>query len=168
MHYSLIPHHLIISAARAPHLAYKRTSLSQLDDDLLLEKLKSYDGIKQDTLSNTDLVTLSLPIIRSDLRLLENYHYHKSEPFSCNFIAFSGADDQTVSQEDISAWSTYTRGEFHHLSFAGKHFFLNNNKKIILHILNKVGESVSKEKNFDVSNSSFIDLDSSDYKLIKN
>lgn len=143
MRYSMSPSYLIVSAARAPHLTDKRAPLSQLNDHLLLEKLKEYNGLNQDILFNTDLLSLFLPIIKSDFQLLENYHYHNSEPLFCDLLAFSGDDDQTVNQEDISAWSTYTKGNFQHLSFAGKHFFLKDHEKIILQTLNQIGENTS-------------------------
>lgn len=165
--YSVDPCCLIVSAARAPHLTYKRPPLSQLSDNLLVEKLKTYDGINDDILSNTDLLNLFLPIIRSDFQLLEGYHYDRSEPLQCNLLAFSGADDRSVSQEEISSWSTYTRGDFHHLSFAGRHFFLKSHEKTILQILNQIGESYSKQNNLNIQISDILYLDSLEAKSIQ-
>jgi len=143
-HYSIIPRYLVVSAARAPHLIYKRPSLSQLDDESLTKKLKEYNGIDQNIINNDDLLSLFLPIIRNDFQLLEDYKYKSSEPLLCDILALSGSDDQTVNCEDIHAWSSYTKNNFHYLSFSGKHFFLKNHQPTILQIINQIGESKFK------------------------
>jgi len=158
INYSIHPSYFIVSAARAPHLTYKRLSLSQLDDVALIERLKKYNGINQDILCNSDLSNLFLPIIRSDFQLLESYNYHPSEPLQCDILALFGVDDQTVNPEDIHAWSIYTKGKFDHLSFPGEHFFLKDHEKTILQILNKIGENSAKRNNFDIPISDFVNL----------
>lgn len=142
-HYSILPSYLVVSAARAPHLNYKRLPLSQLEDESLIEKLKIYNGIDKHILNAYDLLNLFLPIIKSDFRLLDNYQYKVVEPLLCNILALGGENDQTVNCEDIHAWSSYTMSKFHYLPFAGEHFFLKNHQPAILKIINKIGESYS-------------------------
>jgi len=84
---------------------------------------------------------LFLPIIRSDFSISERYFYKNSLLLPCNILALSGAQDQTVTQEEILGWSTYTAGKFEHLSFPGKHFFIKDNQKEILEIINQIGNS---------------------------
>lgn len=144
--YSILPHYLIVSAARAPHLTYKRTSLSHLDDASLTEKLKVYNGIEDNIINNNDLLSLFLPIIRSDFQLIENYRYNSFKPFLCDILSLAGSDDHTVNCEDIRAWSAYTMGKFHYLSFSGEHFFLKNHQSTILQIINHIGNSYSRDK----------------------
>ncbi|MBL8676688.1 MAG: hypothetical protein JNJ47_04605, partial [Alphaproteobacteria bacterium] len=63
-----------------------------------------------------------------------------------DILALSGTHDQTVTEEEILAWSAYTSGKFEHLSFPGEHFFIKDNQKSILALINQIGEQHSQEK----------------------
>ena len=138
--YSLYPSHMIVSATKAPHLPFRMKHLSRLDDKILKEELKIYDGIDDSILNNDELLDLFLPIIKSDFSIYENYSFIKSESIPCHILALSGDQDSTVSQEEILAWSSYTSGKFEHLSLPGKHFFIKDHQKKILEIINHIGE----------------------------
>lgn len=140
--YSISPCYLVISAARAPHLIPCRLPLSQLDDETLIEKLKVYDGIDEHILNHRELLNLFLPSLRSDFYLLEKYQYNSSQPFRCDILTMAGSHDKTVSDEDLHAWSAYTKGKFTYLSFPGSHFFIKNHQKRILQIINQIGENI--------------------------
>lgn len=144
-YYSILPHYLVVSAARAPHLTYKRPALSQLDNESLIKKIKSYNGIDDSIINNNDLLSLFLPIIRSDFKLLDNYQYKSTNPLLCDILALAGLDDQTVNCEDIRAWSLYTKNNFNYLSFPGEHFFLRKHQPKIIQIINQIGESYSQD-----------------------
>lgn len=143
-HYSFYPRHIIISATKAPHLPFRMKHLSLLDNKTLKEELKAYNGIDEGILSNDELLELFLPIIRSDFSIYENYDYSNSNPFPCDILALSGEHDQTVMQEEILAWSTYTTGKFEHLSFPGEHFFIKDHRKNILKIINQIGDRYTR------------------------
>lgn len=137
--YSLYPRHMVISATKAPHLPFRMKYLSHLGDKALKEELKIYNGIDERILSNDELLDLFLPIIKSDFSIYESYNFLESKPIPCDILALSGAQDQTVTQEEILGWSTYTAGKFEHLFFPGKHFFIKDNQKEILEIINQIG-----------------------------
>lgn len=137
--YSLIPCHMIISATKAPHLPFRMKYLSQLEDHKLKEELNIYDGIDERILNDTELLDLFLPIIKSDFSIYEKYKFLESKPISCDILALSGEQDQTVTQEEILAWSEYTSGKFEHISFPGKHFYIKDHQKKVLDIINQIG-----------------------------
>lgn len=137
--YALSPLHIIISAAKAPHLPFRMKPLSQLDDKALKEELRVYDGIDGRILSNDEILDIFFPIIRSDFSISEQYKSFQSKPIPCDILALSGNQDQTVTPEEILAWSRYTIGNFEHLSFDGGHFFIKDHKKKILEIINQIG-----------------------------
>lgn len=138
--YSLYPRHMIISATKAPHLPLRMKNMSKLDDKTIQEELRVYDGINEEILNNYELFSLFLPIIKSDFSIYENYNFLESKLIPCDILAFSGDEDQTVTQEEILAWSAYTKGQFEHILFPGKHFFIKDNQKKILEIINQIGE----------------------------
>ena len=57
-HYSIYPHHIIVSATKAPHLPFRMKHLSRLDHKILKEELKAYNGIDQRILHNDELLEL--------------------------------------------------------------------------------------------------------------
>ncbi len=142
--YSLIPCHMIISATKAPHLPFRMKYLSQLEDHKLKEELNIYDGIDERILNDTELLDLFLPIIKSDFSIYEKYKFLESKPISCDILALSGEQDQTVTQEEILAWSEYTSGKFEHISFPGKHFYIKDHQKKILDIINQIGDKYTQ------------------------
>lgn len=110
---------MIISATKALHLHFQMKHLSQLNDKVLKEGLKVYNGIDERILNNDKLIELFLPIIRSDFGIYEqHYNFLESKPIPCDILAFSGDQDQTVTQEEILAWSAYTAEMFEHILFS--------------------------------------------------
>ena len=143
--YSLYPRHMIVSAAKAPHLPYRMNHLSKLDDTTLKKELSAYNGIDDLILGNDELLNLFLPIIRNDFSISENYRCVSSSVFPCDILALSGTHDQTVSEEETLAWSAYTTGKFKHLSFPGAHFFIKDHQKKILEIVNQIGDRYTQQ-----------------------
>ena len=145
-HYGLSPCHMVVSATKAPHLLFRMKHLSRLNDRALKEELKIYNGIDELILHNEELLELFLPIIRNDFSIYETYSFSESPPLPCDILALSGIHDQTVTQEEILAWSAYTLGKFEHHSFPGEHFFIKDNQKAILRLINQIGERCSQEE----------------------
>lgn len=139
--YSLVPQHMIVSAAKAPHLPLQRKPLSQLDDISLKEELKLYNGINPIILNDNDLWILFAPIIRNDFSILEAYKNFGLEKILCDILALRGIHDDTVNEKEIRAWSASTTGKFEYLQFSGDHFFLKNHQKSIIDIINKLGRN---------------------------
>lgn len=145
--YSIHPCHMIISATKAPHLPFRMNNLNRFNDNNdLKEQLKIYNGIDERLLNNEELLDLFLPIVRSDFSIYESYSYSESKPLPCDILALSGIDDKTVTPEEIFAWDKYTEGKFELLSFPGGHFFLRDNQKRILEIINQVGSKHAQNK----------------------
>lgn len=130
---------MIISGTKAPHLPFRMKHLSGLEDKALKEELKIYSGIDESILNNNELLDLFLPIIKNDFSIYENYVFSPSKPFPYDILALSGTEDQTVTLEEIVAWEKYTEGKFEYIAFPGKHFFIKDNQKEILEIINRIG-----------------------------
>lgn len=139
--YLIRPHHIILSATKAPHLPLCRNSLSQLDAPTLKAELSLYGGIANEIINDEELFNLFSPMLRSDFSIYENYHYSETHPLLCNMLALSGSADNSVQEEEILAWSQHTKGQFKHISFPGDHFFLKRHQNKILEIINHIGEN---------------------------
>jgi len=148
-HYSLYPRHIIISATKAPHFPFRMKPLSPLDDEALKEELKAYNGINERILENDELLSLFLPIIRSDFSISEKYCSADVTPLPCNILHLSGSQDWTVNEEEIQGWATHTSGKFEHISFPGGHFFLKDHQRDIIKLINQIGEDHAQAQSKD-------------------
>lgn len=142
--YSLYPQHIIISAAKAPHMPFRMKTLSSLENKILKEELKIYNGIDEGILNNDELLDLFLPIIRNDFSISERYYSTDVVSLPCDILHLSGDLDVSVNEEEIQAWKAYTAGKFEHISFQGGHFFLKNHQKNIIKLINQIAEQYTQ------------------------
>lgn len=138
--YSLYPCHMIVSAAKAPHLPFRMQHLSSLNNESLVEELKLYKGIDNSILENNELREMILPILRNDFSIGEKYNCKELSSFPFDILALSGSHDPTVNEEEILGWSSHTTGKFDHISFPGSHFFIKDHQNKIIEIINRVSE----------------------------
>ena len=116
------PCHLFVSGARAPHLPPK-DPIHDLPDQEFLTKLADFGGMQPEILENDDLLSVLLPAIRNDFRLLER-HTLRDEPLLLVPIsAFGGLQDENVPVGDLLAWSDHTCSTFRPRFLKGDHFF---------------------------------------------
>ncbi len=136
--YSKHPLSLVVSAALPPHLIEHRELHGNLSGKEFIQRLEKYGSINDYILNNADLLNIFLPIIKNDLKILDNYTFKKNEPLACNLIALAGEDDQSLNLEDIKSWKDYTSQKFQILTYPGNHFFIKNNEDEIISLLNRI------------------------------
>jgi medium-chain acyl-[acyl-carrier-protein] hydrolase len=117
------PDILIVSGARAPHVADPDPPMHQLPDDLLLEDLKLLDGIPAELLEEPEIVSMMLPTLRADLTMCETYEYRNEQPLDCSISVYGGDSDRKIHLEHLSPWEIHTARGFQLRMFPGNHFF---------------------------------------------
>lgn len=123
--YSQQPVHLFISSHQAPHLPDRHPKLHHLsDEELLIETERLYRAWPEIVLQDRELLQIFLSIMRADLAMLETYQYRPGEPLDCPISVFGGMDDDSVHEDDLSAWRDQTRSSFSLKMFEGDHFFI--------------------------------------------
>jgi medium-chain acyl-[acyl-carrier-protein] hydrolase len=119
------PAGLIVAGARAPDCPPRESNFGALSDaDFIREIGTRYNGIAPAVLAQPELLELSLPTLRADIQLSEDYRYTPGAPLSCPLAAFGGTRDPTVTTADLAAWRRHGSGAFHSRLFDGDHFFL--------------------------------------------
>ena len=126
------PLQLFVSGSRAPQILDPDPPLHQLPDAEFIEELRRFNGTPLAVLDNPELMELLLPLLRSDMRLLETYGYDHEAPLDCPISAFGGLADKEVSRDELAAWRDQTRSRFRMQIFPGDHFFLNGKESIRL------------------------------------
>jgi medium-chain acyl-[acyl-carrier-protein] hydrolase len=131
------PDFLFISAMIPPHL-YKNEIVSNLNDNVFLEKIAHLGGTPDQFFSSPELIQFFLPIFRADFNLLETYKQinNNSSPLPSNLIVFSGMNDHRFNNDQ--AWREYTNGNFERYVFNGGHFFIKDEQPEVLRVINKI------------------------------
>jgi medium-chain acyl-[acyl-carrier-protein] hydrolase len=123
--HGLLPAHLFVSAHPACQLRKpQRVDVSAPQDHVLRELKDLYGGIPDTLQAERGLLDDLLRILRADFALHSSYVYRTGEPLDCPISAFGGADDRSVEQNDLAAWSEQTRADFAVKLFSGGHFYL--------------------------------------------
>ncbi len=137
--YNLKPIHLFLSGIVPPSdntLLEKIESLSETERlNYLLEMSEIPESITEDSSLFNELMN----IFKADFQLLKSYHnnYVDKKPLDCSISSFTGVDDNTVSDRQLSHWSEYTNSNLKIDRIPGKHMFmfLKDSQKLLLELI---------------------------------
>src|SRR5690606_15639436 len=103
-----LPVHLLVSAFRSPQAPAMKRIHELADGDFVRELRETYDGIPDQLLSEPEVLSLMLPIVRADLAVASTHKYAAEPPLGCPITAFGGLDDQWVDERQLSEWCLQT------------------------------------------------------------
>lgn len=130
------PLHLFASGHRAPQIPDPDPPLYQLPDaEFVKEMRERYNGIPQPILDSNELLQLFLPVIRSDVTILDTYHYTDEALLECPISAYGGENDPWVSYDQLDAWRDQTQSTFSLRMYPGDHFYLQSAQASLLQVL---------------------------------
>lgn len=115
---------LFVSACRAP-LTHRPAPRLALDDDKLRDYVRSLDRADAGVLEDEEVWRLTLPTLRHDFGLIEDYEYVPGAPLGCPITAIAGDRDETVSLADAARWAELTVGPFDVMELSGGHFYFD-------------------------------------------
>ena len=130
----LIPQCLFASGKRPPHIANDPLTYN-LPDEQFIEEIKKYNGLPSEILEDSEIMSLWLPILRADFKILETYSLENIFPLACDLIALGGTRDPMVTPSDIQAWKIYTAGKFQDYLLPGDHFFIKPQQQEVMKII---------------------------------
>lgn len=130
-----LPSYLIVSGRPAPQLPPAK-SIHLLPDAHFLEEVRQFNGIPDHVLSNSELMSLFLPILRADFTLIETHAYSAAHSsLGCDIVAIGGLQDVNVNIEDLEAWREQTMQGFSIHLLQGDHFFIHSAQAQVLRLL---------------------------------
>ncbi|MBA9087960.1 surfactin synthase thioesterase subunit [Fontibacillus solani] len=116
------PAHLFVSGRAAPH-AIEDENMHLLANEQFLAKIQVLGGTPPQFFENEQLLSLFLPILKSDYMASETYRFNEEQGrLSCDITVFSGLQDGNY---DPMEWSKHTSGSCEAFSFEGGHFFIH-------------------------------------------
>jgi len=132
--------HLVVSGRQAPQIPDRYPLTFDLPEPEFVKELRRLKGTPPEVLQNQEILTLLLPLIRSDFELIQTYRYIPKSPLSCGITAMGGTDDGDVACEDIQAWQEQAGGAFSMRMFPGDHFYLHSMEKTLLEAVAQIIE----------------------------
>jgi medium-chain acyl-[acyl-carrier-protein] hydrolase len=134
-HCKLMPVHLFMSGHAAPQVSYYESPIHDLPDAEFTKKINELNGTPPEVWEHPELRQLLMPILRADFTICETYSYKAGEPLPCSITAMTGLADPYLDRADLEAWQTQTINNFTVRMFPGDHFYLNQERSLLLRIL---------------------------------
>lgn len=130
------PEYLIVSG-RKPPLSIDMEYISHLSDDEFKREISSKGGTPKEFFQNKELTELFLPILRNDFKVVEEYKYTRKSKLNCKLAALYGSDEK-INNSEIMLWKEYTNNSFKAFKIKGDHFFINENAKDTVSVVNSL------------------------------
>jgi len=127
-----LPQVVFASGRSAPQMPDPNAPIHRLPDPAFIQKLLEFDGTPKEVLENPDLLEIFLPVLRADFQMNETYQYYPGPKLGCDLMVFGGDQDKRVPLTHLHAWSALTNCDFSLKIFAGNHFFLHSEQKLLL------------------------------------
>jgi surfactin synthase thioesterase subunit len=121
---------LFASGCEAPS-APERRQLRDLSDEALITELRRLDGTPRSVLANSELMQLTLPILRADFQVAASYRGRTREAISTPIRVLDGVAD-SLEASAVHAWRSHTRSTWSLQHFEGGHFFIHECQREVL------------------------------------
>lgn len=133
------PTHLFFSGRKAPHIKTEDEKIYHLMDDIQFKKeVIELGGTPPEFFNNSELLKLFLPLLKNDFRITEHATFSEViRPFDSNITVFLGKDDD-LTAEECHGWRVHTKRLCSIHYFEGGHFFLHEQAKDLLRVINNV------------------------------
>ncbi len=117
------PKLLCVSASDAPHLLPIPPIIHNLPDEAFIEAIRDFGGTPEAIFEHRELLDMTLPILRADLKILETYQYRKGVPLTIPLYAVGGLGDTVVERDSLLSWEGHGTAEWDARFFQGDHFY---------------------------------------------
>lgn len=137
------PHHIILSGGKAPQRRIEKKENHKLSNENFEDFVLRYGGKQTDKIfENKELKDYFIPILRSDIKIVEEYLYRKpAYLLESNLSILIGEDDESTPWEEIKEWSEVTTKSCQFYYFKGGHFFIQEHPHQVISQINYIIDS---------------------------
>ncbi|WP_344896750.1 thioesterase II family protein [Actinomadura meridiana] len=129
-----VPARLFASGRRAPS-RHREEGAHLLDDAGLLDEIGALGGTDSRLLEDSELLSVILPVVRSDYRAIETYSHAPGPPLPCPVTAVVGDGDPRATVDEARAWADHCTGDFQLHVLPGGHFYLDAQRDAVVKII---------------------------------
>lgn len=128
---------IIASGRRAPSRT-RDENVHLRSDEGIVKEMRTLGGTDSRVLSDPELLEMVLPAIRNDYRAVERYSREPDVRVAAPIVILTAHDDPRTTIEEALAWGEHTTGESELHTFAGGHFYLEQQQKDVLNVISRV------------------------------
>jgi surfactin synthase thioesterase subunit len=132
------PIHLFLAGRHPPHLENIAPVTFELPEKQFIEELRQMDGTPEEILENQELLELILPALRADFEAVERYTFTPRPKLTCPITVMGGLADSGVNEESLARWQEQSSGKFTLRMFAGNHFFMQGQEKLVQQLIAEI------------------------------
>jgi surfactin synthase thioesterase subunit len=130
-----LPVHVFLSGKNPPDIVMKKT-IHQLNDTDFIKKMVEMGGMEARFFENPTLTKLFLPILRTDIHIVETYcPKEKKQRLPVDITFFFSSGDKWVKNKYVKQWANYITGSFQIFYYKGSHFFIFEQEEKITGII---------------------------------
>lgn len=137
-----LPELFIASGSNSPDTARAKLSTYQLPDEQFITELQRINGTPTEVLTNRELMSILLPLLRADFQLADTYRFTGSIKFPVEVHVLGGQDDVDVPLEKLANWGRFFSKNIHIHSFFGGHFFIETQQSEVVELVRRLLKSL--------------------------
>lgn len=126
---------LFVSAMRGPHLPRRHPPRYNLPKSALIQELKTLGGTPGGVFEDGELLELTLPTLRADFAVCDQYEFEVESPLEMPICAFAARDDTEAPPPVVACWREHTLSRFSLHVMSGGHFFINSARQAVLDLI---------------------------------
>lgn len=129
-----LPSHLYIAGRCSP--SFSQSMQRHLrDDEELIDYVRSMKSTPEHVLNDKQLMQIFFPILKADFFLNHHYKPTLSPPLPIPISVLAGKEEITDTS-DFTEWSQQTSRQFRFIQYPGHHFFIKQQFKQIISLIN--------------------------------
>lgn len=122
------PLHLFLSAFPAPGLLARPAPIHNLSDSEFKAAIASFNGTPQEVLDDDALMSVILPYLRADFKMVETYTHKHNSRLPVPISVYGGKDDY-ITRNNLAKWKDNTLMSWQLHMFTGGHFYLSSSSE---------------------------------------
>lgn len=126
------PRLLLVAGHGAPHLPSSGEAVHELPNAEFDCELERLSGTPQEVLNNPELMEVVRPRLRRDFKTSRCYSFAEGRSLQIPIQVLGGLRDAETTDEKLRAWQEHTSGPCHVQMFAGGHFFIHEQRGLVL------------------------------------
>lgn len=119
----LVPSSIIISGRAYPTMRPKQIR-HNLSKDKFKETLMELNGTPKEILEHPELFEFFEPILRSDFKAIESYHFEQDKKLNTKISILYGKEEKSFKKKEAKRWQEFTSVPIDFYQFDGGHFFI--------------------------------------------
>ena len=133
-----VPQRLFLSGRQAPQLPALNLPVDSMTDAAFLDAVgRRYNALPAEVMANSEIVSLLIPSLRADFKLMAGHQYRPSEPLDIGMTFINGLDDPWVNKASVDAWQAMTRQPIECHWLPGGHFYLPDSVMVVRQFLHR-------------------------------